>query len=227
MKCPIYEMSYLWNVPSMKCPIYEMSDLWNVPSMKCPIYEMSYLWNVPSMKCPIYELSYLWNVPSMNCPNYEMFCLWNFFIWNVFLWNVITFSKDNEKSLRSHLPTLFLLLATWVWLGHVCLSKEPSDEGALLELVFTQELLGSTLELLTVSLLWSWFREFFTGVNLVSPRLGRERVIFRDSLLLPWHMETFEPKLKGIEYLPKAQIFKKFYIPNIVFFIKQKSKFEI
>ena len=51
MKCPIYEMSYLWIVLSMKCPIYEMSYLWNVLSMKCPFYEMSYLWNVLSMKC--------------------------------------------------------------------------------------------------------------------------------------------------------------------------------
>ena len=56
----------------MKCPIYEMYYLWNVLSMKCPIYERSYQWNVLSMKCLIYEMSYLWNVVTMNCRNLEM-----------------------------------------------------------------------------------------------------------------------------------------------------------
>ena len=77
MKCPFYEMSHIWNVPSRKCPIYEMSHLGNVLSMKCTIYEMSHLWNVLSMKCPSYEMSYLWNVLSMKCPIYEMSYLWN------------------------------------------------------------------------------------------------------------------------------------------------------
>ena len=47
MKCPIYEMSYLWNV-----------RLWNV-----------FLWNVLCIKCPMYKTSYVWNVLSMKCPN--------------------------------------------------------------------------------------------------------------------------------------------------------------
>ena len=40
----------LWNVFCMTCPIYDMSYLWNVF-----IYEMSYLWNVLSLKCPVYD----------------------------------------------------------------------------------------------------------------------------------------------------------------------------
>ena len=44
MKCPVYEMSYLWNALSMK-----------YMSMKCPIYEMSYLRN--TYECPIYEMT--------------------------------------------------------------------------------------------------------------------------------------------------------------------------
>ena len=43
----VYEKSSL----SMKCPIYEISYLWNVQSMKCLIYKMSYSW-----------YCYLWNV---------------------------------------------------------------------------------------------------------------------------------------------------------------------
>ena len=65
MSC-IFEMSYLRNVlpinfltmkcqPSMKCPIYELSYLWTVLSMI-----MSYLWNVLSM-----IMSHLWNVLYM------------------------------------------------------------------------------------------------------------------------------------------------------------------
>ena len=44
MKCPLNEISYIWNVQLMKYPINEMSNLWNVLSMKCPVYEMSYLY---------------------------------------------------------------------------------------------------------------------------------------------------------------------------------------
>jgi len=98
MKFPVYELSYLCVVISMKYPVYEMSYLWNVLSMKCHIYEMSYLWNVLSMNCSIYELSYLWNVLSMKFPIYELSYLWNVlsmkcpiyevsYLWNIFLWN--------------------------------------------------------------------------------------------------------------------------------------------
>ena len=43
MKCPVYEMSCLWNVLSMKCPVYEMSCKWNVFSTVCRVY-MKCLW---------------------------------------------------------------------------------------------------------------------------------------------------------------------------------------
>ena len=85
MKCPIYEMSYVWNVLIYEISIYEMS-IYEMSSMKCPIYkisfyemslfeifsllnvlyEMSYLLNV------LYEMSYLWNVLSMKCLIYEI-----------------------------------------------------------------------------------------------------------------------------------------------------------
>ena len=72
MKCPIYEMFYLWNVLSMKCPICEMSYLWNILFRKCTIYEMSF-----------YEMSYLWNVLSMKflsikCTNALLIFFWSY-----------------------------------------------------------------------------------------------------------------------------------------------------
>ena len=58
IKLSIYKKSSL----SKKCPVYEMSYLWNVLSIKC------YLWKSFSMKCPIYEISYPWFCYQWNVP---------------------------------------------------------------------------------------------------------------------------------------------------------------
>jgi len=65
MKCPVYEMSGLWNVQSMKCLVYEMSGLWNVRSMNCTSMKC------PSMKCPVYEL-YVYEMSVYEMSIYEM-----------------------------------------------------------------------------------------------------------------------------------------------------------
>ena len=87
MKCPIYKMSYLWNVlfyeMSWKCIVF----LWYLLSMKCPEYQISMkcpiLWNVLSMKFPIDEMSWKGIVFPWYVLSNEMSCLWNVFKWNV------------------------------------------------------------------------------------------------------------------------------------------------
>ena len=44
---PVENLLCLWNVLSMKCPIHEMSFLWNVRLWNV------FLWNFLSLKCPI------------------------------------------------------------------------------------------------------------------------------------------------------------------------------
>ena len=103
MKCPIYEISYLWNVlfmkylsmkcPYMKCPLWNV-HIWNVLSIECPYLKFSLYWMssmkcpiywMSSMKCPIFEMSYLWNVlsmkyPSMKCPYMKCPLYWMSYI---------------------------------------------------------------------------------------------------------------------------------------------------
>ena len=102
MKCPIYEMSYLWNVLSWNV-LFMKCFLWTVPCIKCPIYEKSYLWNVPSMKCPIYEMSYLWNVPCIKCPIYKMSQHLNFVL-------IINCSSVNNFSVVLKIDHIFTFL---------------------------------------------------------------------------------------------------------------------
>ena len=112
MKCPVFEISCLWNVLSMKYPVYKMSCLWDNLSVKCllcnvfikcPVYEIYSLWiNILSikflffsMKCPVYKISCL-KYPvfyAMICPINEAFCLQNvltmkFLVYEMF-WNVL------------------------------------------------------------------------------------------------------------------------------------------
>ena len=108
MKCPIYEISYLWNVlfmkylsmkcPYMKCPLYWMSCLWNVLSMKCLIYKISIyemsIYEMSSMKCPIYKISFyemsLFEIFSLLNVLYEMSYLLNVLYEMSYLWNVLS-----------------------------------------------------------------------------------------------------------------------------------------
>ena len=106
MKCPFYEMFYLWNLETMKCPVYEIfyllnGFLWNLSSqsmkclfMKCPVYKMSYLWNVLSMRCPTYEMSCLWDVLPMKCPICKIFYLWNVLSMKFFIYKMVFYKMS-------------------------------------------------------------------------------------------------------------------------------------
>jgi len=101
LKCPIYEMLYLWNVLSMKCPIYEMSYLWNVLSMKCPFYEMSFLWNDLSMKWPICDIVISIKCLSMKCPN-AIINTW---------WTILYFEERDAINMQTMQNNFFLRLS--------------------------------------------------------------------------------------------------------------------
>ena len=105
VKCPVWEMLWLWNDLSMNCHVYEMFCLWNIIFMKCLLCEISCLWNVLSVKCCLFI------VMPIIYYFYELLCQW-------------------IVKLRNHLLMIFWWYIIYHYNFHLCSSIEKYSESA-------------------------------------------------------------------------------------------------